>query len=180
MRVFVVPFDNFMSVQVMFGDAGYDVSESYSDAELAVFCGGADVSPSLYGEENISSWTNPERDKIEKEYYDLFKEREIPSVGICRGGQFLNVMNGGKLIQDIDGHGMGRRVISGGFIIHEDHHQAIVPTEEAEVIAVAEDEIVEVCYYHKTRDLCFQPHPEWGHEGTRKYFFNLLTEKGMK
>jgi gamma-glutamyl-gamma-aminobutyrate hydrolase PuuD len=36
--------------------------------------------------------------------YLLCLEQGIPMVGVCRGAQFLHVMNGGKLFQHVDGH----------------------------------------------------------------------------
>ena len=35
----------------------------------------------------------------------------------------------------------------------------------------------EVLYYHRSRSLCFQPHPEYGDvPGCTDYFFNLITK----
>lgn len=156
--------------------------EMLRDISFAVFTGGADVSPSLYGEENVASYCNPARDELEVARWKLLTEYNVPMVGICRGGQFLNVMNGGKLIQDVSGHSMGYQPVfspdgdSLG-LMHEDHHQAIVPTESSEVIALASDGVVEACFYHETKTLCFQPHPEWGDADTEAYFFKLLHEK---
>jgi len=151
--------------------------------DLICFCGGSDVSPYLYGEENISSYCDPKRDEYEKEVYETYVGK-IPLVGICRGGQFLNVMNGGKMIQHIEGHSMGERQIyfwpnehKKGFIIREDHHQGIVPTDDGEPLAWdCIDDNVEIVWYEKTKSLCFQPHPEWGHEPTKELFFELLKE----
>lgn len=180
-----------VSVYNMFHQRGYtvwtdeDITEDVMEGlAFAVFTGGADVSPELYGEENISSYCNKARDDLEINKWKELTEKEIPMVGICRGGQFLNVMNGGKLIQHVNGHSMGYQKIfslDGKELlsVHEDHHQAIVPTEMSEVIARAKDGIVEVCFYHKTKTLCFQPHPEWGDSETEDYFFLLLEEKGF-
>lgn len=151
--------------------------------DLVCFCGGSDVSPELYGEENTYSYCDHVRDHYEKEIYEACVEK-IPLVGICRGGQFLNVMNGGKMIQHIEGHSMGDRQIyfwpdehKKGFIIREDHHQGIIPSDEGEPLAWdCIDDNVEVVWYEKTKSLCFQPHPEWDHKPTEDLFFDLIEE----
>lgn len=210
-KVYVVDFDNADEVREMFHDFGCDVLSDLQldEAELAVFCGGADVSPHLYGEENTGeSHCDPARDAVEKVFWSYFKsELGIPCVGICRGGQFLNVMNGGKLIQHIEGHNMGFQQVwrpseytkpdDGQNLkrdymaveLHEDHHQAIVPCAPSdydltfetgvEVLGIASDGVVEVCWYPWTEDLCYQPHPEWNDEPTCNHFLGLLREKGL-
>ena len=47
----------------MFKQAGYALAHSMQEANLLCFTGGADVSPELYGEENVGSYCSPERDK---------------------------------------------------------------------------------------------------------------------
>lgn len=73
---------------------------------LVVFTGGSDVSPSLYGASaHRSTFNNPSRDEEETAIARIAMKHNIPLAGICRGSQFLCVMAGGKLIQDISGHG---------------------------------------------------------------------------
>lgn len=173
-------------VERMFKHDGWRVADFISQADLVVFCGGSDVSPSLYGEKNTSSYCDPARDEYEISRYKYAKSLNIPMVGICRGGQFLNVMNGGKMIQHIDGHSGDREITipateygepSRVLTIREDHHQGIVPAIGSEILAWDEkDGNVEIVYYADTNCLCFQPHPEWGHDPTRKLFFQLLEE----
>lgn len=179
-------------VEKMFVKEGYYVCDDpfqydykrLGDIGLVCFTGGEDVSPHLYGEENLGkSHCNPRRDEIEIEVYYQFVDK-VPFVGICRGGQLLNVLNGGKMIQHIEGHSMGYHEIFGFKeqdwdvrTVHGDHHQGILPNDgvpHAVLWAMDTPEIAEVVFYPKTRSFCFQPHPEWGHEGTRKLFFELL------
>lgn len=176
-------------VEKMFFDAGwFCVGDGwqYSDGvDLICFTGGEDVSPHLYGEENIASHCNEARDVFEQEVYEEFVGK-VPMVGICRGGQLLNVLNGGKMIQHIEGHHMGHHKLhfflegAGSYVrindVHGDHHQGMVASDRRFVQAIADDDNQEVIYYPKTKSLCFQPHPEWGHEGTRELFFDLLGE----
>ncbi|WP_455597346.1 gamma-glutamyl-gamma-aminobutyrate hydrolase family protein [Cloacibacillus porcorum] len=68
-----------------------------------LFCGGADITPSLYGEEaDGSGETDPVRDEFE---YTLLKrayEKGKTIFGICRGQQMINVVFGGNIHQDIN------------------------------------------------------------------------------
>lgn len=69
--------------------------------------GGADVTPSLYGEAvdpaaNVRN--SPERDAHELPLLKAALQRDLPILGICRGMQLLNVALGGKLIQDLPNH----------------------------------------------------------------------------
>jgi gamma-glutamyl-gamma-aminobutyrate hydrolase PuuD len=69
-----------------------------------VFTGGSDVTPSYYREANKLSHCNLKRDELESAIFYQCKENAIPMMGICRGSQFLHVMMGGKLWQDVDNH----------------------------------------------------------------------------
>lgn len=68
-----------------------------------LFTGGQDVSPRIYGE-NASPLCGEacdERDNMERELLRLAVENDIPSLGICRGIQFINAALGGSLYQDL-------------------------------------------------------------------------------
>ncbi len=71
-----------------------------------VLQGGADVSPSTYGEEPLSAeWVGDRlRDVYEIELVHEFIEAGKPVLGICRGAQLINVAHGGTLHQDIPSH----------------------------------------------------------------------------
>ena len=72
----------------------------WDDVELVVFTGGADVDPSLYRETmEVRTHSDLARDLFEKMFYKACRTYVVPMVGICRGAQFLTVMNGGKLKQ---------------------------------------------------------------------------------
>jgi putative glutamine amidotransferase len=68
-----------------------------------VLQGGADVSPSTYGEQTLSAeWAGDRlRDVYEIELVHEFVEARKPVLGICRGAQLINVAFGGTLYQDI-------------------------------------------------------------------------------
>jgi putative glutamine amidotransferase len=67
--------------------------------------GGADLPPSMYGEEVLENagveLVKSQRPQYETLLLNEFVERGKPVLGICYGCQFLNVWRGGSLIQDI-------------------------------------------------------------------------------
>lgn len=152
--------------------------------ELQIFWGGVDVNPELYGQPKHITTQNPNinRDEKEQKQFNFCVENNIPMLGICRGAQFLNVMNGGTLIQDIHSHTRGHTVITDDneqFYVTSTHHQMMVPTKEAKILAIDKRKVlcldsptgntyspkegIEVVYYPKTLSLCIQFHPEFMH-----------------
>lgn len=71
------------------------------EMDLIIFSGGEDINPRMYGEANRYSQVNDRRDELEKEIYRIAKNYGIKMLGICRGHQLLNVLEGGYLLQDI-------------------------------------------------------------------------------
>ncbi len=65
--------------------------------------GGEDVDPARYGEERLAACgpAEPERDRMELALTRMALERDLPTLGICRGMQVLNVARGGTLYQDL-------------------------------------------------------------------------------
>lgn len=65
--------------------------------------GGADIDPALYGEQRLPECgeIEPERDIMELALTRVALQRDLPTFGICRGMQTLNVACGGALYQDI-------------------------------------------------------------------------------
>lgn len=182
----------------MFKQAGWKLAASMHGADLLCFTGGADVSPELYGEENVASYTSPERDREEEAIFDWAYENDVPMVGICRGAQFLNVMNGGEMWQDVNNHaisGTHEAICDyfGKVMVSSTHHQMMRPNSSGNILAVSalstykvnasgmydgDDEDVEVVYYPDTKSLCYQPHPEIVNEDheCRKHFFMLIDK----
>ncbi|GCE24024.1 gamma-glutamyl-gamma-aminobutyrate hydrolase family protein [Dictyobacter kobayashii] len=66
--------------------------------------GGIDVHPSTYKEEAIAaiSETDPALDKLELHLARWAYQEDMPTLGICRGMQLMNVARGGTLYQDLD------------------------------------------------------------------------------
>lgn len=196
-KVLVLQGDSYKAVGEMFTAHGYDVlydTEKLSQADLVVFTGGSDVSPYIYGEEPFGArGCDPFRDDFERDIYYNCVDFCIPMVGICRGGQLLNVLNGGKMIQHLGETISGDVTMECYQMVEDssdydryrpmrvDHHQGMLARDDgAEVLAwlpatngYSPDYAI---FYPETKSLCFQPHPEWGHKGTEDYFFELLDK----
>lgn len=83
---------------------GYKLVGFPDYADIVVFTGGADVEPRLYGHKlHPTTGFSSARDDEDIEESDLCGSEQL-KVGICRGAQFLCVMNGGTLYQDVDRH----------------------------------------------------------------------------
>lgn len=204
-----------LAYENLFESMGFELAEvslqNVPSVNLLVFTGGEDVSPNLYGEAAHSyTGCNPRRDAYETRFFESAVENKIPMVGICRGGQFLNVMCGGKMHQHVDNH-IGDHFIdvkypeedSGLLLVSSTHHQMMHPGLAAEVLATRCSHVVttvegyserrfykrknytdyEVLFYPNQKALCFQPHPEFiapQYEGMRKYFNRLVQTLLMK
>lgn len=103
---------------------------------LVLFTGGEDVNPVFYGRtRHPSTYYNVGRDTEE---YEIFQEafaNNIPMTGICRGSQFLCVMAGGVLVQDVTGHTGSQHNLryqlkdgdAGSVLVNSTHHQMQYP-----------------------------------------------------
>ncbi|MBD3648267.1 MAG: gamma-glutamyl-gamma-aminobutyrate hydrolase family protein [Pseudomonadales bacterium] len=69
-----------------------------------IISGGDDSHPSLYSTEDhdLDDEVDPERDQLEIQCINTAFDRNIPILGICRGAQLINVVNGGSLHPDIN------------------------------------------------------------------------------
>lgn len=68
-----------------------------------VFTGGEDYAPAYYGAEEHEKLgeVNAARDAYDLTLFKLALDRNIPTLGICRGLQLINVAMGGTLYQDL-------------------------------------------------------------------------------
>lgn len=86
-----------------------DVPAVLARLDALVIAGGADVNPSRYGEqpgEHTARWRD-DRDVSEIALLDAAADRELPTLGVCRGMQVMAVRAGGSLQQhvpDVLGH----------------------------------------------------------------------------
>jgi hypothetical protein len=130
---------------------GWTLTPRLKDANVVLFTGGPDVDPKLYDSpRHPSTQVVLARDLIDKEMYEYCAANDILMVGICRGGQFLNVMAGGGMIQDVRGHATGKT--HEAFLVDNDgeilpayryqvtstHHQMMHPTKDAVIHAASQ------------------------------------------
>lgn len=187
---------NDKATEKMFIEEGWEIShDPYAVCDLLCFTGGSDVAPSIY-REPIHFKTHYDLDRDDK-CIQLFVDHHkfTPMVGICRGGQFLNVMCGGSMFQHVDNHNKRHKAKLEGtdmtLEVTSSHHQMMLPrltyeSDKAEIIlsaketsfrqkstaltALSQDEVtlpdIEALYYRKDECLCFQPHPEWVSKGS--------------
>ena len=174
----------------------YDVVTSLEESDILVFTGGSDVEPRLYGELPLEYTSfSRERDQDDKKAYNSAGPHRL-KLGICRGGQLLNVLNGGRMWQHVDEHAGKKHFVldhktGKKFWCTSTHHQMMIPGKSAEIVGTAResknryserqhvsevvDDDIEILWYPESRSLCFQPHPElYGAEETRQYFFELV------
>lgn len=186
-KVFIV--GGGMEYYRMFRKWGWEVVKGIEEADLVQFTGGADVTPSLYGEENTHSYCDYERDMREQAIFFNCREKNIPMAGICRGGQFLNVMSGGKMIQHVDFHTRSHLAFYKVILrygeevkshpVTSTHHQMMVPSPEATLLMWAKvlgQCDTEALYYEHTKCLCFQPHPEFYNSDCDDLYFYFLEK----
>lgn len=63
-----------------------EITMNMEEADLVVFTGGEDVSPSYYGASvHPKTYTNEYRDEVEKKAFNKALLLGIPMCGICRG-----------------------------------------------------------------------------------------------
>jgi len=164
-------------------------AKSLDDADVLLFTGGADINPTLYGEDrHISTGVHPLRDAAElrdlSEFIEMGKKKLM---GVCRGAQLLTARFGGKLIQDVTNHasGVGHQMHTvDGLIVNVNsyHHQMCLPKDSIPLgwaqhvarvlqgvpvgIQIDPADFVEPEAFRIVRDdadaLCFQYHPEFG------------------
>ncbi|EFA23211.1 peptidase C26 [Bifidobacterium gallicum DSM 20093 = LMG 11596] len=156
-----------------------------------LFTGGIDIHPSEYGQDPSSQCgeTSRELDAVERLCMQYCLDNDVPLLGICRGLQFLNVMLGGTLYQDLPterpshvNHNMRvayDRPVHDVTIEHgtplaeiladvhsigvnSRHHQAVKTVGQGALVnAVSEDGLVEaISVPGKTFALAVQWHPE--------------------
>jgi Peptidase C26 len=163
----------------------------YELADVIVFNGGADIGTQIYGEHPIGRGI-PEkpspRDVKEMDIFYKYKGGDKLLVGICRGAQLLNCLNGGTLWQDVNNHGRSHMmtILASGqkMWITSTHHQMMRPHKSGQVLAVADcatykysdpdhwsakggalfaddHKDTEIVWYPATGSLCIQGHPEY-------------------
>lgn len=84
---------------------GNDRAAALAAMDGLLLSGGADLDPARYDRQNQgSTGVDAERDALEADAWAMAQARGLPVFGICRGFQAINVLSGGTLLQDVDGH----------------------------------------------------------------------------
>ncbi len=164
-----------------------------TDADVIIWNGGEDIGTSCYNEQSADPYVpygKSARDVQEIGLFDRFKTDDTKLLlGICRGAQLLNCLNGGSLYQDVDGHNQSHPMFDTRtnevLQVTSTHHQQMRPNPlEGKVIGVSDmsrhklsassgyekfplsgyirnGRDVEIMWYPLTRSLCIQGHPEY-------------------
>jgi anthranilate/para-aminobenzoate synthase component II len=205
MKTLVVNGASYASAVEGLNKISYSVVEFFDKPHsfgLVLFTGGEDVDPSLYNHTSPNGLcrSNLTRDMYEAEVFNLALSNNIRMAGICRGLQFLNVMNGGSMLHHLHNHSGGyhNMVVANGDIINVNslHHQMVVPPKGSIVLGWSkrklsnkyfgdkDEEIVwtgpeiESVYYPKTGCVGVQYHPEImkPNDEAHKFFWNLCKD----
>ena len=151
-----------------------------------LLCGGADVDPSYFHQDNHGSeGIDPKRDEAEFALIQAFIAAKKPILGICRGLQIINVALGGSLIQDLKPHLREVHTHSPGssadkvhpvraaadsffaqtygplFPVNSSHHQAIDALGAGlQPVLWGEGDVIEGLEHTSLPIFCVQFHPE--------------------
>lgn len=144
--------------------------EILENMDALILIGGADISPFLYGENPLleTNAAPKRRDDSDAAFYRAARKKGIPVLGVCRGMQLINALEGGTLWQDLptqkpDANPHNKEVVEGmlhyvqaceesfigktlgtRFIANSLHHQAIrEPAPTLRVTATSLDGIIE-------------------------------------
>ena len=84
-------------------ESGESIEAIKSRLDGLLLTGGNDIEPAFYGETRLPECgeVEPERDVIEIDLTRWALRDDVPLLGVCRGLQVLNVVQGGTLYQDI-------------------------------------------------------------------------------
>ena len=162
--------------------------DSLKGIDAILLWGGEDISPSLYAETPIpcAGPAQPsDRDLFELELCRQAHQEGKPIIGVCRGSQFVCAFAGGKLVQDVTGHGSssGHEISTldfKNFTVTSSHHQMMYPYNTAHTmlawstqkrsahyrgLSKNEEEVLvdepEVVYFPEVNGFAVQCHPEW-------------------
>lgn len=175
-------------------------AKDVTSADMILYTGGSDINPALYGENKLDcTWVDTNQDKEDGLVYHEGKKLGKFQVGICRGAQLLNVLNGGSMWQDVNNHGGREHLVQDvltkkTYLVSSLHHQGIILNpQKSQLLAFCEESTrkisakgawreesgrpstdVEAFYYPETRSLGVQWHPECGPRDCINLFFNYI------
>lgn len=191
------------------GITGYEDTRDPDDlkpGDILISHGGEDISPSLYGQRatdytHADNWPS-NRDQIEVSLMKRARELDIPVIGLCRGAQLLCAINGGILVQHVNGHSGTHPIKTYNnkvLMVNSIHHQMQYPWTgkcKHEMVAwskqnlsntyIGEDEKLlevdhepEFIYYPESRGFGIQWHPEMmdSEAPATKFILQYIKEK---
>lgn len=179
------PFD------VLFKEQRNCFEEGFNGISAFILWGGTDIHPSLY-KQKAHKWNGAPiepsvRDRWEWDALRYCKAHSIPVIGVCRGAQLMCAFAGGKLIQDVTGHGTSHSMTTHDgqqLTTTSSHHQMLDVTgvkheliawstvrrsdhyygennETPSHIDVNTFKEPEIVYFPEINGLAIQGHPEW-------------------
>lgn len=177
-----------------------DPDELIGRLDGLVLTGGADLNPQHYGHVAIDDLDalEPDRDEFELALAGLAIDKSLPTLGICRGNQLLNVAAGGTLIQhvpaharfdspagavvhsvSIDAHSIAARAYGTECEVNSFHHQVIDDLGNGiQVVGRANDGDIEVIEFTGKPIVGIQWHPEMFRR--RDPIFDWLVETASR
>lgn len=144
----------------------FEIVDDTEEADIICFSGGSDLHPCTVGR---TSWdtseennTKPIRDLYE--WYLVNKYSGVkPLIGICRGFQFLSVLDGYTLVSDSPDHaGMSRHLVSAGYNVPSCHHQFIAkPVPSQHIMEDARSHVTCPSFVEGGIEAVYAPNSGW-------------------
>jgi len=119
--------------------------------DALILAGGSDIDPATYGAKAHpeTRGTRPERDRFELALGTRALERDMPVLGICRGMEMLNVIQGGTLNQHLADLELHRHTPG----VFTDHRVRLEPGSLAERVVGAERTEVKSAHHQGLEEL---------------------------
>lgn len=173
-----------------------------------VLTGGIDVTPAISGGAedypHRPAIFSPERDEFERQIYLFAKTKRLPILGVCRGMQYINILEGGAVFDDIgpsenELHKKGEqdkvheiKVVTGSLLaeitgedrgmVNSAHHQAVNPDRLGQNLmintyALAGNGIVEGLEYKDKTNSGFMIAVQWHPERMKEKESDPFSQK---
>ena len=176
-------------------------TESIEGFDGLLLSGGGDIAPERFGlydqDKALIRGLDPARDELELRLAKLAFEEKLPTLGICRGIQVMNVALGGTLLIDIPGHSqetdryetshevftaVGSKlwgIVGPRTAVNSFHHQAVEKiAPELKISAVANDGIIEGIEAEEGFFIGVQWHPECLRDEASERLFVAFVNAG--
>lgn len=140
---------------------------SFSEGDVLVFGGGADVWSGMYKQKpNRYNGTTgeTERDMFERYAFEQAYKAGSKMLGICRGAQLLCALSGGSLIQHVSNHGVDHMMTTHtgeDILVSSVHHQMMNPEgTEHELIGWSKDKRSRCYFVEENKEVEMDCEPE--------------------